>query len=457
MLHFVIILLCIIHTTTNAMEENQKPQKSLFKLSDDNKTEKDEKKKSPSAEKLEKLKSSKEKNTADKPRRSLGLPSLPNLFKFKTSDEAPTSPNQISTIARSRSPSPTPPADRKKQMNTDIPAILINPTGKPVNQEITQQESHSSTKIKQTIDIPSININPTTKPLTEEGTQPVLPFIKQSYPHEVPGYYKNPFSKNTIQENKQMGFLSLQINNLLIKAVQENNPNDLTAILNPDINTEDENKNTLLNLAVKNKNKDMVKELLKQNKILVNKPNRWGNTPLHNAVLFYLPSIIKMLLNDPRIDTTKKNTEKTLAHQLFPFEGEDLSALKGLFFARFTLDNVVKEEAFDIGMSLKTSKATIDELAKGVQAIAQERIKNDQTIQVTNKSIPIPEHAINYTSPEFIKAVILDRLSKESAPEVQINFTETAHLEFVKDIDIRVNTPENTPKDTSKDTRSDTK
>ncbi|AXI23982.1 Ankyrin repeats containing protein [Cardinium endosymbiont of Sogatella furcifera] len=125
-----------------------------------------------------------------------------------------------------------------------------------------------------------------------------------------------PHSQNKFFEKDEQG------RNPIHHAILNDKPNVLAIILKNSvnnsfitalINAQDNDRNTPLIMATQEGNQDMVKLLLEQPNIDVNKTNREGNTPLMMATQKGKEDIVKMLLKQPNIDVNKKNIEGNTA------------------------------------------------------------------------------------------------------------------------------------------------
>lgn len=184
-------------------------------------------------------------------------------------------------------------------------------------------------------------------------------------------------------------------------AVYEDNTEKALSTLQPNLNICNKSGKSLLIVAIKNKNEEIVKSLLGHKNIDLNKADKLGNTPLHHAVLACNEAIIRLLLSDYRVNSFIKSTNGGfLPHQLTDHEFySDKKELKEMFFARLCLDSLVTDQTF----SFQDCQYDDDKIDSGVAFIKK------------LNSLPA------YATDEFIKQMILYRVSESQKIKTNIN------------------------------------
>lgn len=204
----------------------------------------------------------------------------------------------------------------------------------------------------------------------------------------------------------------------LLMLVKNNNTQDIMSALHPDVNVADEEDRTLLILAIQNHNDVIINELCMQKNIDVNQADKWGNTPLHHAVLQKNAKLITILLNDHRVNSLLKNQNNFFAHQ-FLYEDcfKNFFELRATFFRRSRLELIIDQKIPDLQKKLKGSthrdwNNIISEIKKS--------ITNDGSMQAAYE--PLPTTVQLPFNDTFIRQMILYRLVKQGV--TILNYSE---------------------------------
>ncbi len=272
-------------------------------------------------------------------------------------------------------------------MITDIYAM--EPQGSKLS-----SKSHKYLHISNRSSSVSPNNSPTRSP-RESGTSISVP--KKS-------------SKQTKQHLELSDSHQSSIEQQLLRAIVENDTFKATSILYPDMNIADPFGKTLLIITIQNDNENLVKELLAQKGINVNKTDTWGNTPLHHAALRSNEYIINLLLRDYRVNSFLKNKNGCFAHQLIEKESKKNLSLKLSLFARSTLDSIVMQDLHTLHVMILDCNA--DSLNNAINMI-KERIAHDHEHQQDYQALPDATKLPYYATNEFIRKMIIYRIQQE--------------------------------------------
>ncbi len=185
---------------------------------------------------------------------------------------------------------------------------------------------------------------------------------------------------------------------------------------NIDVNQADKNYRTPLLISAQSGNVEICRLLLEQKNIDVNKADKYNNTPLHHACLHQQYAIVKLFLNDFRINSSLKNEEGDLANQLLVETFENIKALKLFFFMRSRLDLVVDKEVKELRLECASEKS--DSINQSIIVI-QKSIAEDHEKQTEDRTIP--EMVDSPINDDFIRNMIIYRLAafKKEIKELQ--------------------------------------
>lgn len=194
----------------------------------------------------------------------------------------------------------------------------------------------------------------------------------------------------------------------LLKAVTEDDTFDVQYILHPDVNIVDSYGRTLLILTIQKDNDILVKEFLAHRSIDVNKSDTWGNTPLHHVALRGNETIANLLLRDHRVNSFIKNNAKILAHHLIDDKSYPKNIpLKLWLFARTSLDIIVAQEAYTLGVN---NEGNNEEAMKQTIETIRKRFASDHEHQQDYQALPDATKFPHYATDEFLKKMILYRI-----------------------------------------------
>lgn len=264
----------------------------------------------------------------------------------------------------------------------------------------------------------SLPILPTpTVTLTSSGGSPKLSPNSNNSPQGSPNLSANPSPHNSprispkeskkerIARDERIHYQEY-FESSIWDAVENNDTEAALSFIHQNMDITDHNsKNgkTILIKAINNKNEVIVKSLLEQKNIDVNKVDKHGNTPLHYAVLACNEVIIRLLLDDYRINSFIQNPNSRryphdLADDTFYM---DKLALKEMLKARQDLDIIVSDKAFALGsLQIKDNvNFTIYDLDDDAIASAKNLVHENQ------KSLP-------YVTDKFIKKMMLYRIAE---------------------------------------------
>lgn len=232
-------------------------------------------------------------------------------------------------------------------------------------------------------------------------------------------------SKSTKQRSESPDRNPTSIEQQLLKAVTANDTVGAISILHPNPNMINLFGKTLLMLAIEHDNDILVKELLAQRDIDVNKADRWDNTPLHYAALRSNEAIINLLLYDYRVNFFLKNKAKFCAHQLMDSK---CSALKVFVFARTMLDLIVIQEAYTLQINKESNDH--DAVSRAINTV-KERIAQDHARQKDYQALPEAAQLPMYATNEFIRKMILYHIKCQQDHDSQKVETHNNTLDVV--------------------------
>jgi hypothetical protein len=180
------------------------------------------------------------------------------------------------------------------------------------------------------------------------------------------------------------------------------------------------NKISILTDAVRNYDLDTIQTFIDNPDANLNQKDKWGNTPLHRAVLLtrdkinnkdIIQKMIDLLLFDPRTDTSLVNDNLYTAPQLL--QGGEYPELRTKLFARNTIDMTINNEIGKILFNSYMDTISLnDELIKQSATNIIKNILNTESSQ--KEKLPEEAKLPEYANDDFIFNMIKKRLPSES-------------------------------------------
>ncbi len=142
-----------------------------------------------------------------------------------------------------------------------------------------------------------------------------------------------------------------------------------------------------------------------------------GNTALHYAALRCHPEILEHLLKDPRVDSSIRNAQGTLAQQLLTIKNNDdeldpVRVFHRQFFIRYPLDIAINKAADDMRSDYFQGKYPV----KALDAKAEEirtKIINVHTSETQDAEIPKAAQFSDCATIEWIRNMLVFRISNK--------------------------------------------
>jgi hypothetical protein len=142
-----------------------------------------------------------------------------------------------------------------------------------------------------------------------------------------------------------------------------------------------------------------------------------GNTALHYAALRCHPEILGHLLKDPRVDSSIRNAQGTLAQQLLTIKNNDdeldpVRAFHRQLFVRYPLDIAINKAADDMRSDYFQGKYPV----KALDAKAEEirtKIINVHTSETQDAEIPKAAQFSNCATIEWVRNMLVFRISNK--------------------------------------------